>query len=83
MIINNISVTFIPRIVLENSRKGQPIGKFKYRAYKDNSILWALDCFKEYVFWRVKKVDLETKQLIITNKKPYEGSINWINEKMD
>ena len=64
----------IPKIVLKRSRKEKPIEQFECRAYKDNNRLWVLHCFKEYIFRRSKIVGLETKQFIITTKKPYKGA---------
>ena len=50
MIINDISVTFIPKVVLKHSRKGESTDKFEYRAYKGNNRLCVLDCLMEYIF---------------------------------
>ena len=35
MVLNDLSVTFIPTEVLKHSRKGKPLDKFEYRLYTD------------------------------------------------
>ena len=47
MVLNDLSVTFIPTEVLKHSRKGKPLDKFEYRAYVDKT-LCVIACLKEY-----------------------------------
>ena len=39
MVLNDLSVTFIPTEVLKHSRKGKPLDKFEYRAYDKDKTL--------------------------------------------
>ena len=48
MVLNDLSVTFIPTEVLKHSRKGKPLDKFEYRAYVDKT-LCVIACLKEYI----------------------------------
>ena len=49
MVLNDVSVTFIPSTVLKHSRKGRPLNKFGYEAYT-NITLHFVHCFKGYIF---------------------------------
>ena len=46
MVLNEVSVTFLPTEVLKHSRKGKPLGKFKYRSYTDKK-LCIISCLRE------------------------------------
>ena len=65
-------MTFILTEVLKHSRKGKPIDKFEYRAYKDKT-LCVIACPKEYISRKNKYERLTTGQLIITLRKPFKG----------
>ena len=43
MVLNNLSVTFIPTEVLKHSKKDKPLGKFEYRVMR----------IRLYVLWHV------------------------------
>ena len=73
MVLNNLSVTFIPTEVLKHSAKGKPLYKFEYRSYADKK-LRVISCLKEYLTRRYKLVGLNMNQLIITLKKPFKGA---------
>ena len=73
MVLNDLSVTFIPTEVLKHSRKGKPLDKFEYRSYTDKK--WCIiSCLREYLTRRDKHVGLKMDQLIITLKKPFKGA---------
>ena len=38
MVLNDLSVTFVPTEVLKHSRKDKPLDKFEYRSYTDKNI---------------------------------------------
>ena len=38
MVLNDLSVTFIPTEVLKHSRKGKPLHKFEYSTYEDKTL---------------------------------------------
>ena len=42
MVLNNLSVTFIPTEVLKHSKKDKPLGKFEYRAYEDKTLCYGM-----------------------------------------
>ena len=46
MVLNEVSVTFIPTEVLKHSRKGKPPDKCKYRSYT-NKKLCIISCIRE------------------------------------
>ena len=48
MVLNDLSVTFIPTEVLKHSRKGKPQDKFEYRSYTDKK-LCIISCLREYL----------------------------------
>ena len=48
MVLNDLSVTFIPTKVIKHSGKGKPLDKFDYRVYEDNT-LCVIACLKEYI----------------------------------
>ena len=73
MVLNDLSVTFIPTKVLKHSRKGKTLDKFEYRSYPDKK-LCIISCLREYLPSRDEHVDLNTDQLIITLKKPFKGA---------
>ena len=73
MVLNDLSVTFIPTEVLKHSRKGKPFDKFECRSYTDNK-LCIISCLWEYPTSRDKHLGLSTDQLIITLKKPFRGA---------
>ena len=73
MVLNDLSVTFIPTEVLEHSRKGKPLDRFEYRAYDDKT-LCVIACLKEYIYRQNKHERLTTDQLIITPRKPFKGA---------
>ena len=73
MILNDLSVTFIPETVLKHSRKGRPLDKFEYRAYVDDR-LCVIACLKEYISRRNSLEGLTSDQLIVTLKKPFKGA---------
>ena len=68
MVLNDLSVTFIPTEVLKHSRKGKPLDKFEYKT------LCLTVCLKEYISRRNKHERLITLQLIITLRKPFKGA---------
>ena len=72
MVLNDLSVTFIPTEVLKHSRKGKPLDKFEYRAYDEDKTLCVIACLKEYISRRNKHEGLTTDQLIITLRKPFK-----------
>ena len=63
MVLNDLSVTFIPAEVLKHSRKGKPLDKFEYGAYVDET-LCVIACLKEYISRSNKHEGLTTGQLI-------------------
>ena len=73
MVLNDLSVTFVPTEVLKHSRKGKPLDKFEYRSFTDKK-LYIISCLRGYLTRRDKHVDLNTDQLIITLKKPLKGA---------
>ena len=73
MVLNDLSVTFIPSEVLKHSRKCNPLDKFEYKAYEDET-LCVIACPKEYISRRNKHEGLTTDQLIITHRKPFKGA---------
>ena len=73
MVLNDLSVTFIPTEVLKHSKKGKPLGKFEYRAYEDKT-LCVIACLKEYIYTRNKHEMLTTDHLIITYRKIFKGA---------
>ena len=73
MVLNDLSVTFIPTEVLKHSRKGKPLDKFEYRSYTDNK-LCIISCLREYFTRQDKHVGLDTGQLINILKKPFKGA---------
>ena len=81
MVLNDLSVTFIPTEVLKHSRKG--LDKSKYRSYTDKK-LWIISCLKEHLTRRDKHVGLNTYHLIITLKKPFKGAstdtMGWVKD---
>ena len=78
MVLNDLSVTFIPTEVLKHSRKGKPLDKFEYKT------LCLIVCLKEYISRRNKHERLITLQLIITLRKPFKGAsidiLRWIKD---
>ena len=74
MVLNDLSVTFIPTEVLKHSRKGKPLDKFEYRSYTDRK-LCIISCLREYLTRWDKHVGLDMDQLIITLKKPFKGAL--------
>ena len=74
MVLNDLSVTFIPTEVLKHSRKGKPLDKFEYRAYDEDKTLCVIACLKEYISRHNKHEELTTDQLIITLRKPFKGA---------
>ena len=54
MILNGLSVTFIPTEILNHSRKGKPLDKFEYRSNTDNK-LCIISCLREYLTRRDKQ----------------------------
>ena len=73
MVLNELSVTFIPTEKLKHSWKGKPLDKFEYRSYRDKK-LCIISCLREYLTSQDKHVILNTDQLIITLRKPFRGS---------
>ena len=73
MVLNDLSVIFIPTEVLKNSRKGKPFDRFEYSSYADKK-LCIISCLKKYLVRRDKRVGLNTDQVIITLKKPLKGA---------
>ena len=73
MVLNHLSVTFIPKEVLKHSRKGKSLDKFAYRAYEDKT-LCVIACLKEYISRCTKHKGLTIDQLIITHRKPFKGA---------
>ena len=71
MVLNDLSVTFIPTEVLKHSRK--PLDKFECRSYTDKK-LCIISYLSEYLTRQDKHVGLNTDQLIITCKKPFKGA---------
>ena len=61
-----MSVNFLPKKELKNSKKGRLLWKFKYRAYKKKSLIASL---KKYISQWNGVVGLGSKQLIIDTKK--------------
>ena len=59
MVLNDLSVTFIPTEVLKHSRKGKPLDKFEYRSYTDKK-LCIISCLREYLTRRDEYVGLNT-----------------------
>ena len=74
IVLNYLSVTFIPTEVLIHSRKGKPLDKFEYRLYTDKKLCIISCLSREYLTRRDKHVGLNTDQLIITLKKPFKGA---------
>ena len=72
MIINDISILFAPSHVLKHSRKNKKLNTFEYRSYPHNSKLCVVNCLKNYLDRRDKKVSPNIKKLLITYKKPYK-----------
>ena len=76
MVLNRLSVTFIPTEELKHSRKGKSLDKFEYGAYECRT-LCVIAYLKEYISRRNKQEELITDQLIITLKKSFkEASID-------
>ena len=73
MVLNNLSVTFIPTAVLKHSKKDKPLGKFEYRAYEDKT-LCVMACLKEYIYRLNKHEMLATDHLIIIYRKIFKGA---------
>ena len=73
MVLNNLSVTFIPTEVLKHSAEGKSLYKFEYRSYADKK-LRIISCLREYLTRRDELVRLNMNQLIITLKKPFKGA---------
>ena len=48
MVLNDVSVTFIPSTVLKHSRKGRPFNKFGCGVHT-NKTLCFIHCLKEYI----------------------------------
>ena len=48
MVLNDLSVTFIPTEVLKHYRKGKHLDKFEYRSYTDKK-LCIVSCLREYL----------------------------------
>ena len=48
MVLNDLSVTFMPTEALKHSRKGKPLEKFEYRSYTDKKLCIIL-CLREYL----------------------------------
>ena len=71
MVLNDLSVTFIPTEVLKHSKKSKPWDKFEYIAYEDKT-LCVIAFLKKNIFRRNKHEGLTTDQLIITLRKPFE-----------
>ena len=65
MVLNDLSVTFIPTEVLKHSKKGKLLDKFECRAYEDKT-LCVIVRLKKYISRRNKHQGLTTDQLIIT-----------------
>ena len=66
MVLNDLSVTFIPTAVLKHSRKDKPLDKFEYGAYVDKTCVIA--CLKEYISRSNKHEGLTTGQLITSTE---------------
>ena len=84
MVLNNLSVTFIPTEVLQNFRKGKALDKCECRSYT-NKKLCIISCLRKYLVRRDKHVCLNTDQLIITLKKQCEEAPiytmrSWVND---
>ena len=62
-----MSATFFPNKILNNLRKGNPLGKFEYRSCTDKELCFVA-CLKEYIKWRDKSEGLNTTGLIFTLK---------------
>ena len=73
MVLNHLSVTFIPTEVLKHCKKGKPLDKFECRSYTDKK-LCIMSCLREYLTRRDKHLGFSTGQLIITLKKPLKGA---------
>ena len=73
MVLNDLSVTFIPTEVLTPFRKGKPLDNFDYRSYTDKK-LRIIYCLSKDLTRRDKHVGSNTAQLIITPKKPFKGA---------
>ena len=65
MVLNDLSMTFIPTEVLKHSKKGKLLDKFECRAYEDKT-LCVIVRLKKYISRRNKHQGLTTDQLIIT-----------------
>ena len=72
MVLNDLSVTFIPTEVVKQKLKGKALDKFEYRSYTDEK-LCIISYLREYLARRDKHVGLNKDQLIITLKKPFKG----------
>ena len=85
MVLNDVSVTFIPTEVLKDFRKGKPLDKFEYRVCDEDKTLFIVACLKEYISRCNKHEGLTTDQLIITLRKPLKGAFintmrRWIKD---
>ena len=65
IVLNDLSVTFIPTEVLKHSKKGKLLDKFECRAYEDKT-LCVIVRLKKYISRCNKHQGLTTDQLIIT-----------------
>ena len=72
MVLNDLSVNFIPTELLKHCRKGKPLDKFEYRSYT-NKKLCIISFFRKYSTRRDKHAGLNTDQLIVTLMKPFKG----------
>ena len=48
MVLNDLSVTFIPTEVLKHTRKGKPLDRFEYRSNTDKK-LCIISCLRKYL----------------------------------
>ena len=74
MVLNDLSVTFIPTEVLNHSIKGNPLDKFEYRSCTDKK-LCIISCLRGYLARPDKHVGLNTDQVVIMLKKPFKGGV--------
>ena len=80
MILNDLSVTFIPTEVLKHSMRGKPPKRFEYRAY-ENKTLRVIACLKEKTSRLNKHERITTDYLIITLKKPFKGASTYTTRR--
>ena len=51
MVLNDLSVTFLPIDVFQHSRKGKPRAKFEYRTYEDKTLCYSMS---KGIYFQVK-----------------------------